>query len=654
MNAGAWRRRGSRTPQRAELLSLRERAAFMQALRAAFASVVVAAAALMPGIVGASLVVIVAASAAYLVMTTGTQALARLGRERAQTILGGTLLLDGLYVAWVMSVTGGIESPFRGLVYVHIVTVTLLASYRTGLKIALWHTLLYVLLFEATVSGFALVSGGPLTEVVRSTAALRVAAWFQIGAFWGVALAAAAFSAIGERALRAQKIDLEQLSQMVAEMDQLERTTDIADVLLERLNRTFAVPRGVVLASPKDDLQLVATLGDTGAGPVEPGLDAAMDRAWASRAPVLVRRLDPSEDPRLTALLPDARNVLVLPMFADRGFRLGVLALEHPQGERIETWILEVIRQFTSHAAMAMHHAWLLDEIQSRLDEIRRLKDQVVAQNLSLESRVAEQTFELRQMVDQLRRVDEHRRMLVSQIISAQEEERQRIADDVHDDPAQRVIVVNMRLQLLRRALEDPTQIEIVDKLLDSVGVCIKSLRHLLFELRPPTLDEEGLGVAIRQYLNEREPEFDYRVDDLLAEQPPAETRIVLYRIAQEAITNAYKHASASNVTVKIEDHEGGFSVEIKDDGLGFGGEVPTVSAPGHLGLSSMRERAELAGGRCDIHSLPGEGTTVRIWLPDPGPEAGLGEARPEDDALSPAPAEVVAPAERALSLPNG
>jgi signal transduction histidine kinase len=654
MSVGAWRRRGSRTPQRVELLSLRERAAFMQALRAAFASVVVAAAALMPGIVGASLVVIVAASAAYVGLTMGTQALARLGRERAQTILGGTLLLDGLYVAWVMSVTGGIESPFRGLVYVHIVTVTLLASYRTGLKIALWHTLLYVLLFEATVSGFPLVSGGPLTEVVRSTAALRVAAWFQIGSFWGVALAAAAFSAIGERALRAQKIDLEQLSQMVAEMDQLERTTDIADVLLERLNRTFAVPRGVVLASPKDDLQLVATLGDTGTGPVEPGLDAAMDRAWASRAPVLVRRLDPSEDPRLTALLPDARNVLVLPMFADRGFRLGVLALEHPQGERIETWILDVIRQFTSHAAMAMHHAWLLDEIQSRLDEIRRLKDQVVAQNLSLESRVAEQTFELRQMVDQLRRVDEHRRMLVSQIISAQEEERQRIADDVHDDPAQRVIVVNMRLQLLRRALEDPTQIEIVDKLLDSVGVCIKSLRHLLFELRPPTLDEEGLGAAIRQYLNEREPEFDYRVDDLLPEQPPAETRIVLYRIAQEAITNAYKHAGASNVTVKIEDHEGGFSVEIKDDGLGFGGEVPTVSAPGHLGLSSMRERAELAGGRCDIHSLPGEGTTVRIWLPDPGPEAGLGETRPEEDALSPAPAEVVAPAERALSLPNG
>jgi signal transduction histidine kinase len=653
MNVGAWRRRGSRTPQRAELLSLRERAAFMQGLRAAFALFVVGSAAIMPGIVGASLFVVVAASAAYLGITTGTQGIARLGRERARTILGGTLLLDGIYLAWVMSMTGGVESPFRALVYVHLVTVTLLASYRTGLKIALWHTLLYLLLFEAAVSGFVLVKGGPLTEVARSAAAARVAVWFQIGAFWGVALAAAAFSAIGERALRAQKIDLEQLSQMVAEMDQLERTADIADSLLDRLHRTFAVPRGVVLASPKDDLRLVAAFGETGAGPVEPGLDAAMDRAWASRAPVLVRRLDPSEDRRLAALLPHARNVLVVPMFADRGFRLGVLALEHPQSERIEAWILDVIRQFTSHAAMAMHHAWLLDEIQSRLEEIRRLKDQVVSQNLSLETRVAEQTFELRQMVDQLRRVDEHRRMLLSQIVRAQEEERQRIAENVHDDPAQRVIVVNMRLQLLRRALEDPAQIEVVDKLLDSVGVCIKSMRHLLFELRPPTLDEEGLGAAIREYLKEREPEFAYQVDDLLQEQPPAETRIVLYRIAQEAITNAYKHAGASNVTVKIEDHEGGFSVGIKDDGLGFGGEVPTVSAPGHLGLSSMRERAELAGGRCDIHSLPGEGTTVLIWLPDPGHEAGIGEALHEVAEPATAPSEAAAPAERALSVPN-
>jgi hypothetical protein len=67
-----------------------------------------------------------------------------------------------------------------------------------------------------------------------------------------------------------------------------------------------------------------------------------------------------------------------------------------------------------------------------------------------------------------------------------------------------------------------------------------------------------------------------------------------------------------------------------------------------------MRERAELAGGRCDIHSLPGEGTTVRIWLPDPGLEAGLAEARPQDDVPWSAPSEMDAPDEQVLSLPNG
>jgi signal transduction histidine kinase len=242
-----------------------------------------------------------------------------------------------------------------------------------------------------------------------------------------------------------------------------------------------------------------------------------------------------------------------------------------------------------------------------------------VAQNLSLEAQVAEQTRELQTMVHELQQVNEHRRGLLEHIVTAQEEERSRIAGDVHDDPVQRIVALNMRLQLLRRVLEEPEQVEVVDRLLDSARGCISSMRHLLFELRPPILDERGLGAALREYLQEREPDFTYRVADLVESRPPSRSVIVLYRIAQEALANVYKHAEADNVEVTIAEDAGGLLVTIQDDGVGFAGEVPMVNAPGHMGLSSMRERAELQGGWCEILSLPDNGTTVRFWIPDAG-----------------------------------
>jgi signal transduction histidine kinase len=397
----------------------------------------------------------------------------------------------------------------------------------------------------------------------------------------------------------------------------------------------------------------MASIGETGVGPVVEGLDGVIDRAWSSREAVLVRRLDEVADRRLHALLPGARNVLVLPMFADRGYRLGVLALEHPEGDELKAWVVDILRQFASHAAMSLHGAWLMIRIQDNFAEIGSLKDTLVSQNLTLESRVADQTQELQKTVDDLREADEHRRRLLSHIVTAQEEERARIAGDVHDDPVQRVVAISMRLQLLRGTLSDPAAIEVIDKLLDSVKTCMRSMRHLLFELRTPTLDEQGLGAAIRECLEEKEPAFAYRIEDLLGSQPPAETRIVLYRIAQEALTNITKHAEASEVSVRIGPHEGGCLVEIRDDGVGFTGDVRRVSAPGHLGLSSMRERAELAGGWCDIHSLAGDGTTVRFWLPASGAKPDRSENGQPNGEGSPLDWSLLADEGSAGSVPH-
>lgn len=616
MNLARWRSTGPPSAEREEMIPLRERAAILEVLRASFAALVVVFCGAVPTLAEAHRWLILAVSISYPILAWIPQVLRRPERRRILGLLQASLLLDGIYVAWVMLMTGGTESPFRFFIYAHIVAVTLVASYRTGLKIALWHTLLYLLLFQAATGGFLPATHSPFVDGTSASTVAGLVIFFRVCGFWMVAFAAAAFSALNERELRAQKIDLQQLTDWVAEADPLTSTADIATTLLHRLQTTFGFERGVVIASPKDDLRLIGSLGVTNQDPVEPGLDGVMDRAWANRMMVPVSRLDPVTDPRLTALLPDAKNVLVVPLFAERGYRLGVIALEHPRGDHIKRWILDVIGQFSTHAAMVLHGAWLNETIRGQLLEIEELKDQVIEQNLSLEARVAEQTEELRGMVTELRKADAHRRDLMAHIVTAQEEERERIAGDVHDDPVQRIVALNMRLQLHRRTLKEAEQIDTVDLLLGSVQSCIHSLRHLLFALRPPILDERGLGSAIREYLQEKEPDFEYQIEDLVGSRLAGEPLIVAYRIAQEALANAYKHAHATNVSVRIAEEDGGLLVQIQDDGVGFPGEIPRISERGHMGVSSMRERAELQGGWCEISSLPQGGASVRFWIP--------------------------------------
>jgi PAS domain S-box-containing protein len=219
-----------------------------------------------------------------------------------------------------------------------------------------------------------------------------------------------------------------------------------------------------------------------------------------------------------------------------------------------------------------------------------------------------------------LQRVLVERRALLGYLVGAGEEERQRIAANIHDDSIQAITAAGMRLQILRRTVTDPEQLMLLGELESTIQVSISRLRHLLFELRPPALDHEGLAVALRMYLDEWEAETQYRLYERLVSQPAEETRLILYRIAQEALTNVSKHAQATGVQVVLDERDGGYLVRITDDGVGF---VPENAGPvpGHLGLASMRERAELAGGWLRVDSAPQAGTAVEFWIPAP-PEA--------------------------------
>ena len=230
------------------------------------------------------------------------------------------------------------------------------------------------------------------------------------------------------------------------------------------------------------------------------------------------------------------------------------------------------------------------------------------------------------------RKVDENtdtlqRKRLFARLIGAQEEERLRIASDIHDDTIQAMTATTLRMQQLRRHLVEPDQIAILAKLEDTVRESINRLRRLMFDLRPASLDRSGLASALRELLErlEDETQVTFTLENHLASEPVRGLRTAMYRIAQEALANVKKHASAKVINVELSNVGAGCRVRICDDGRGFDIQGSDSKA-GHLGLVSMRERAQIAGGWLTISCPPEGGTVVEFWLPL-GAESEPGEA---------------------------
>jgi signal transduction histidine kinase len=596
-------------PDPTELLSFAERSRYLLALRVGLAvvavSVVIAHGAGPRPPIGA----IVAGAIGYVVLALAPAVLRDRSAAVAVKVIGAMLLLDGIFLSTGIAMTGAAASPLRFLLFLHVIGVILICSYRTGLKVTLWHSLLFLLVVEGRRTGILdLAPGGG-----ADASSLRVAV-LTVAGLWVIALGTATFAALSERELRRQKVDLERLSAMAASIEAASDSDDIPRIMLEELSTTFGIRRGLILVAPHGELTLVASTEDDrgSTGPI--GIDPLVDRAWSTRTSLAVREIDPVTDPNLAELLPEAENVLLVPLIGGQIRHLGIVLLE-PRGASagIRRWVLAMIEQFTSHAALALNNAWLSEDREAKLIEIGELRDELQAYSADLEIKVAERTQELRATILELKEIDRQRRRLLDHVVRASEEERQRIANDVHDDPVQKMIAVKMRLELL--AKKHPG-LEEVPAALEVVRGSIGSLRHLLFDLRPPILDEAGLAPAIRTLLENSEADFTWSVTDELEIQPSQQTRLILYRIAQEALANARKHSQADHVRVWIGESEGEVAMEIADDGVGFEPHQAVLGVAGHMGLAAMRERAEMSGGRCELHSLPGEGTTLNVWMP--------------------------------------
>lgn len=219
-----------------------------------------------------------------------------------------------------------------------------------------------------------------------------------------------------------------------------------------------------------------------------------------------------------------------------------------------------------------------------------------------------------------LDRTRQELRSLAASLMTAQEDERRRIARDLHDDLSQRLAALEMGLVHIRKRLahEVPNSIVVLEPLIREVGALSSEVRELSHRLHPSVLDDLGLEVALRQLVEdfERSAGLTTRVSTSLpnaASLPPIVTT-ALYRIAQEALRNASRHAKDARVTVAVSSTGGEVRLTVRDDGPGM--DVTAERGKGGLGLISMRERANLAGGSLEIRSAPGEGTELIVTVP--------------------------------------
>jgi PAS domain S-box-containing protein len=249
---------------------------------------------------------------------------------------------------------------------------------------------------------------------------------------------------------------------------------------------------------------------------------------------------------------------------------------------------------------------------------------QALANVVALAAERARVQGQLRLSVDELRKSGEDRQHLLAHVVQAQEEERRRIADDIHDDSVQVMTAVGLRLATLRRRLGEEAHDPLLVNLEHDVQQSITRLRHLMFELRPPALEDQGIAAALEALLAivTEEAELSYSVEDRLSLRLNTESRIVVYRIAQEAVANVCKHAHASRIEVTLEESDNGVLVTIRDDGIGFEPKQPPQTQPWHMGLMVMRERAEQSGGWCVVESHPGRGTLIRYCVGCHPPES--------------------------------
>jgi signal transduction histidine kinase len=221
----------------------------------------------------------------------------------------------------------------------------------------------------------------------------------------------------------------------------------------------------------------------------------------------------------------------------------------------------------------------------------------------------------------------QERARLVNKVLTVAQQQRTHLAAELHDGPIQRLTRLGLglersHLRLQRGQVDDGAELLADARLL--LAEEVQALRRIMATLRPPILEERGLVSALREYLRMVEEQAGVRcaLAGGLRKRLPADQEAVLYRVAQEALSNVAKHAHAGSVRVELFEDDDVVMLVVDDDGVGFDPVVQPQGNLDHFGMASMRERLELAGGTWEVRSRPGAGTTLIATLPQ---RAGAG-----------------------------
>ena len=218
---------------------------------------------------------------------------------------------------------------------------------------------------------------------------------------------------------------------------------------------------------------------------------------------------------------------------------------------------------------------------------------------------------------------DELRNQLIERVITSQDEERRRIARELHDETGQSLTALLVGLRTIEEARTMRQAVERAQRLRGIVAQTLEEVGRLSRGLHPSTLDDVGLAAAmtrqVQEFVQLHRIAADVRIEGLDAEPLPPLLQTTVYRVLQEALTNVARHAGARSVTVRLVRDEAAMELRVRDDGIGLEPAVRAAAAAGdrrRLGLQGMRERAALLGGSVEVESQPGAGTTITARFP--------------------------------------
>ncbi len=234
----------------------------------------------------------------------------------------------------------------------------------------------------------------------------------------------------------------------------------------------------------------------------------------------------------------------------------------------------------------------------------------------------------------------QERSILATKIIQAQEDERLRVARDIHDGPAQAMANVVLRAEICERLL-DGDRNELARELIqlkNMVKEALVDVRRIIFDLRPMALDDLGLVPTVRRFIEAVKENTDIPIELVVLGQErrlAGAVEVAIFRLIQEAVNNAQKHSQASRILVKLEFADGQVNMQVRDDGIGFDVEEVRQKAKygNHYGLMSMGERVNLLGGELKVFSTRGQGTTILVSIPIDSEESQAKQRRVEVEA---------------------